>query len=261
MGACCSEFDGESYEEDFSSDESSDEGTPTKHLPGVAKNLNRDQPPMLVTDVTKVIWTTPRPMLVVKPVKAHPVSLGSSVENSYIKDAVPCGGVEMQNPSDLPRLGLRGPLNPEPAAKTAEKTVAMEDGLKTTKSQHRRGLSSANVQGGCSVAAPPGQNQESKDGRKTRRSKHREDEAYAAYLEALIDEAIGDVWFPEDQQIKDDVRRRGWTVATYLQGYEQHVWTGSRAMSEFGAIKAGGPRGLGDVDRRRALTAARGSRS
>eukprot|EP00434_Breviolum_minutum_P016219 symbB.v1.2.014293.t1/scaffold1034.1/size142864/6 len=99
------------------------------------------------------------------------------------------------------------------------------------------------------------------DGRKTRKSKRREDEAYAAYLEALIDEAIGDVWFPEDQKIKDDVRRRGWTVATYLQGYEQHVWTGSRAISELGAITAGGPRGLGDVKRRRALTAARGSRS
>jgi len=127
MGTCCSEFAGELYEEDFSSsDESSDEGTP-KHLPGVTQTTcNRDQPPMLVTNVTKVTQTPPRPRLVVK------------------DDALGLTGVsrkeEVFPPPELPRLGLRGPFKCETAEEVTEKTLAKDP--KT--GSHRRGLSFAN---------------------------------------------------------------------------------------------------------------------
>eukprot|EP00434_Breviolum_minutum_P016214 symbB.v1.2.014288.t1/scaffold1034.1/size142864/1 len=67
MGTCCCSEFGESYKEEFSSsDESSDEGTPRKDLPGVTQTTcNRDQP-MLVKQITEVTQTPPRPMLVVK---------------------------------------------------------------------------------------------------------------------------------------------------------------------------------------------------
>ena len=128
MGTCCSEFDGELYEEDFSSsDESSDEENPAKHLPGGTQTTcNRDQPPMLVTDVTKVTRTPPGPMLVVK------------------DDALGLTGVsrkeEVFPPPELPRLGLRGPFKCETAEEVTEKTLAKDLKIRS----HRQGLSFAN---------------------------------------------------------------------------------------------------------------------
>jgi len=79
MGALCCGFesDTESYE-DVVAGESSDEGNPSppvKQIPCVANTTLSFDRPMLVTKVTKVISTTPRPMLVVKPVKDDSLAL------------------------------------------------------------------------------------------------------------------------------------------------------------------------------------------
>ena len=75
---CCGfESDTESYE-DVVAGESSDEGNPSfavKQIPRVANTTLSFDRPMLVTKVTKVISTTPRPRLVVKPVKDDSLAL------------------------------------------------------------------------------------------------------------------------------------------------------------------------------------------
>ena len=97
MGAlrCGFESDTESYED--MAGESSDEGNPSppvKQIPCVANTTLSFDRPMLVTKVTKVISTTPRPMLVVKPVKDD--SLASTAVSPKVQEQSLVGNVSVR---------------------------------------------------------------------------------------------------------------------------------------------------------------------